>query len=100
MVPRLVKHPRTCRGVHTLGSTVVLHEPCTLAGTLLWLAFISRVPRWRSRPVSHVPGYVRGIWFYRPRAFAYGAGVPTLVHMCRLRDAAFSYSVARTRRRR
>lgn len=28
-------------------------------------------------------------------AFAYGAGVPTLVHMCRLRDAAaFSYFVA------
>lgn len=64
-------------------------------GTLLCaLAFISRVLRWRSRPVSHVPGYVRGIWFYRPRAFAYtGAGVPTLVHMCRLRDAAFSYLV-------
>lgn len=45
MVPHLVKQPHTCRGVHTLGSTVVLHEPCTLAGTSLCaLAFISRVP--------------------------------------------------------
>lgn len=86
---------RTCRIVHTLRFHAVSPRVALSPGTLLCaLAFISRVLRWRSRPVSHVPGYVCGIWFYRPRAFAYtGAGILTLVHMCRLRDAAFSYFV-------